>query len=169
VVATVWQFGSEDPGNAEALEQIQQWWARLDGKPVTWQQRVGTGGAPAELDWETQGFDEQFAPIAPELKGITVFWSKAGDDARRDLTASRFELDRTRQALYITLKSKPDTIVRVGVPQPKYEKIDLTASVVTVIDGMLILRDRGQMLEVRAKLTPDQIGQLQADTASPDR
>ncbi|MGD1903101.1 MAG: hypothetical protein ACFB9N_12780 [Geitlerinemataceae cyanobacterium] len=161
--ATVWQFGSNDPSNVEALETIQQWWARLSGKSVTWQQRVGNGGAPAELDWETQGFDEQFALVAPELKGITVFWSKAGDDARRDLTASRFELDRTQQALFITLKSKPDTIVRVGVPQPKYEKLTLDPSVVTVVDGTLVLRDRGQMLEIRAKLAPEQLAQLQSD------
>jgi hypothetical protein len=163
MAALLWQFGSDDANNAEALAQVQQWWSRLDGKSVTWQQRVSQGGAPIELDWETQRFDEQFSIVNCELKGITVFWSKANDDRTRDMTASRFELDRTEQALYITPKSQPEVVVRVGVPQPKYESIALTASVVTVVGATLVIRDRGQMLEVRAALSPEQIAQLKAD------
>jgi hypothetical protein len=163
MAAVLWQFGSDDPSNAEALAQVQQWWSRLDGKAVTWQQRVSQGTAPIDLDWETQRFDEQFAIVAPELKGITVFWSKAGEELKRDLTASRLELDRTEQALYITPKTQPDVVVRVCVPQPKYEPISLTATVVTVVGETLVIRDRGQMLEVRASLSAAQIAQLKAD------
>ncbi|NJN61743.1 MAG: hypothetical protein HC795_09645 [Coleofasciculaceae cyanobacterium RL_1_1] len=163
MAAVLWQFGSDDPSNAEALAHVQQWWSRLDGKAVTWQQRVSQGAAPIDLDWETQRFDEQFAIVAPELKGITVFWSKAGEELKRDLTASRLELDRTEQALYITPKTQPDVVVRVCVPQPKYEPIALTASVVTVVGETLVIRDRGQMLEVRATLSAEQIAQLKAD------
>jgi hypothetical protein len=161
--AVLWQFGSDDPNNVEALAQVQQWWSRLEGKAVTWQQRVSQGVAPIELDWEAQRFDEQFAIVSAELKGITVFWSKAGEDLKRDMTASRLELDRTEQALYITPKSQPDVVVRVCVPQPKYESIALTASVVTVVGETLVIRDRGQMLEVRASLSAAQIAQLKAD------
>ncbi len=163
MAALLWQFGSDDPKNAEALAQVQQWWSRLDGKAVTWQQRVSQGAAPIDLDWETQRFDETFSIVSPELKGITVFWSKANEDQTRDLTASRLDLDRTEQALYITPKSKPDVVVRVCVPQPKYESIALTASVVTVVGETLVIRDRGQMLEVRASLSAEQIAQLKTD------
>lgn len=163
MAAVLWQFGSDDPSNAAALAQVQQWWSQLDGKTVTWQQRVNQGVAPIELGWETQRFDEQFAIVSAELKGITVFWSKAGEDLKRDMTASRLELDRTEQALYITPKSQPEVVVRVCVPQPKYESITLTASVVTVVGETLVIRDRGQMLEVRATLTATQIAQLKTD------
>ncbi|TAF50071.1 MAG: hypothetical protein EAZ61_13385, partial [Oscillatoriales cyanobacterium] len=138
---------------------------QLEGKTVTWQQRLCQGATPIELNWETQRFDEQFVIASPELKGITVFWSKAGETLRRDMTASRLELDRTEQVLYITPKSQPEVVVRVGVPQPKYESITLTASVVTVAGNTLVIRDRGQMLEVRASLSATQIAQLKADLA----
>lgn len=158
-----WQFGSDDPHNADALIQVQQWWSQLNGKSVTWQQRISQGTDPTLLNWETQRFDEQLTIAQPALKGITIFWSKANDTRLRDMTASRFVLDHTEQALYITPKSQPDVVVRVCVPQPKYESIALSASVVTVVGQTLVIRDRGQMLEVRASLSPTQIAQLKAD------
>jgi hypothetical protein len=36
----VWQSESKTPENAENFDRISQWWASLNGKEVTWVQRL---------------------------------------------------------------------------------------------------------------------------------
>ena len=77
-----WQYGSEHPENSANLDAIRQWWSKLSGKTVLWQQRIVPDGEEVgQLDWEPQRFDERFAIAEPELKGITVYWRKPEEEA----------------------------------------------------------------------------------------
>ncbi len=72
---TIWQQGSSNPENPNYLATIREWWENLNGKEITWRQRIiPQSGEVGELDWEPQRFDEVFAIANPAIRGITLYW-----------------------------------------------------------------------------------------------
>ena len=155
----VWEFAASNANNAKNLAIIQQWWQQLKGKTITWQQRIQDNSSLTDLDWETQRFDEKFVIQTPELKGITVFWSKP-DHPVRDITATRLELVPRQEALYLVPKSQSNVVIRVRIPQVKYDVIHVNVTDLLKVNQVLVLRDRTQLIEIRATLTPEQLKQL---------
>ena len=68
---TVWQQGSTNPENPNNFAIIQQWFASLNGKEITWRQRLIPPTANVrEIDWESQRFDELFLITNPEIRDL---------------------------------------------------------------------------------------------------
>nr|MBW4575506.1 hypothetical protein [Aphanothece sp. CMT-3BRIN-NPC111] len=64
----MWQQNSSNPENANNLATINQWWASLNGKEITWRQRlIPQSGDVNKLDWEPQRFDERFLISNPQI------------------------------------------------------------------------------------------------------
>lgn len=158
----VWQYGSSNAENSENFDTIRQWWSNLNGKEVTWRQRiVPPSGDVTELDWEPQRFDETFVISNPEIRGITLYWRKPGSPDERNTTVNKLQLDPVRQQLYFYPQSQSNLVMRVGVAAVQYNTVKLKAPEIIIEENnTLILRDGTQMLEVKVNLTPEQITQL---------
>jgi hypothetical protein len=161
----VWQFGSSNPDNASHFADISQWWTQLNGKEITWQQRLLPAlGAVGDLDWSPQRFDESFVVASPEARGITLYYKKAGATEERNSTPQKLELDALRQQLYIFPQSQQQVVIRVGLPQVTYQQFKLNQPQYTVAatgNGItLTFRDEGQRLDVQVGLSPEQAAQL---------
>ncbi|MEB3830942.1 hypothetical protein [Phormidium sp. CCY1219] len=156
-----WHYGSNNPENPDHFDTIRRWWSNLNGKEVTWRQRIiPASGEVTDLDWEPQRFDEQFVISNPEVRGITLYWRKPGTPDPRNTTVSKLELDRLRQELYIYPQSQPTLVIRVGVAAIQYKTVKLKEAEIVFEGNTLILRDRTQLLEVKTQLTSQQIGQF---------
>ncbi|EAW37803.1 hypothetical protein [Lyngbya sp. PCC 8106] len=157
-----WQYGSSNPENATDLETIRQWWADIEGQEITWQQRlIPENGDLSQINWESQKFDEVFLIVNPQLRGITLYWSKPKSDQERSITASKLELDPLRQQLYVFSQSQTNIVIRVEFPQVKYRILDLKNPEIAVgKSGTILLRDPEQLLEVKVSLTPEKLEQL---------
>jgi hypothetical protein len=161
----IWHAGGNNPENPSYLDEIRRWWQQLRDRKVFWQQRMlPEGGHPQELDWQPQRFDEVFAIQNPDLRGITLYWQKTDASPERNLTPSKLELDRLASCLYVYPKSQAQVVLRIGIPQVRYESIELSAAEFSyVADGnppMLIIRDPQQQVEVKVKLSGDRLAQL---------
>ncbi|MDY6939286.1 MAG: hypothetical protein SWY16_16670 [Cyanobacteriota bacterium] len=161
----VWQYGSSNPDNGNYLDEIRLWWADLNEKEISWQQRIlSPSGDVSELDWEPQRFDEVFTVEAPEIRGITLYWCKSGAEEERNITAGTLALDRLHSCLYIYPKSQQQVVLRVKPQQVTYRTLDLYDPKISYLtdsdDARLILRDDLQQVEVRVTLTPNAIEQL---------
>lgn len=155
-----WQFGVNDPSNANALAQIKQWWAGLNEQEVVWQQRMlGATQDLGQLDWSSQRFDERFYIRKPEMRGITLYWQKSNDAEERNTTPQKLELDTLTQKLLIFPQSQPGLVIQVGTVQVSYQTIKLNDPEIThsIAQGKLILnlRDSDQKLEVQATLSAE--------------
>ncbi len=161
----IWQYGSSNPENATAAETIRQWWAGLSSEAVNWQQRLlPEDGDLSRVNWETQKFDEVFEITNPQLRGITLYWYKPDSDQERSLTPSKLELDRLRQQLYIFPQSQPGVVVRVEFPKVQYQMIELNNPDIAVSKtGVMLLRDNQNLIEVKVKLTPENLANLKSN------
>jgi hypothetical protein len=171
-MTTVWQFGGTSTENANNFATISQWWASLNGKEITWRQRLIPQTAEVhELDWEPQRFDEKFALVNPEIRGITLYWSKPDSQQARSTTPHKLELDNLRQQLYIFPQSQKEIVIRVGLPEVIYQTIELKNPQWRSSTGdnsyKLILRDEAQQLEIKVALSPENLNQLKR-TLPPD-
>ncbi len=151
---TIWQAGQADADNINALAAVQQWWSRLQGQKILWQQRLLEGTTSADqLNWDRQRFDEDLQLDSSELRGVTLFWRKAGETQERNLTASKLELDPIHQQLNIYSQAQANLVVRVSIPQLKLQMVKLVdpAFQVQAQEGqhILIARDVTQGLEVQ--------------------
>lgn len=158
-----WQYGSSDPENADHFATISQWWASLDGKEIIWRQRlVAPTGNASELNWETQRFDEKFVVTQPQIRGITLYWSKPDLPQERSMTPHKLELDSLHQQLYIFPQSQKEVVIQVAVPQVAYQKIQLSnpQSQYDSTGQNLVFRDDSQKLEVKISLSPEALAQL---------
>lgn len=167
----VWQQGSSNPENANSFATIRQWWTGLNGKEITWRQRlISPTGEIGDLDWEPQRFDESFPLSTPEIRGITLYWRKPDAQDERNTTVHRLELDQLRQQLYIFPQSQKGVVIRVGVPQVIYQQVRLSNpqwAVSTVgNNSILTLRDESQRLEIQVTLSPENLGQLKQQLSS---
>ncbi|MBE9042001.1 hypothetical protein IQ235_14560 [Oscillatoriales cyanobacterium LEGE 11467] len=161
----VWQYGSSHPDSGNYLDEIRQWWADLDDREISWQQRIlPPSGDVGELDWEPQRFDEVFAIQAPEIRGIALYWSKSDADEQRNITAGKLDLDLLHSALYIYPKSQPQVVLRVKPQQVTYRTLELhEPNIAYFANGdrsQLIFRDELREIEVRVDLTSEAIDRL---------
>lgn len=164
-VKTVWQQDSSNPDNAKNFATISQWWMGLNGKEITWRQRLlPPSGNASELNWEPQRFDEVFLVSSPEVRGITLYWRKPDAKDERNTTPHKLELDHLQQQLYIYPQSQREVVIRVGLPQAVYQLIKIAnpqwAMASSGDQRVLILRDESQKLEIQVSLHPDSLVQL---------
>jgi hypothetical protein len=165
---TVWQQGSSNPENANNFATISQWWASLNGKEITWKQRlIPPSGDVSQLDWEPQRFDERFLISNPQIRGITLYWHKPDLQQERNTTPHKLELDTLQQQLYIYPQSQKEVVLRVGLPEIIYQKLEMQNPQVQLTpvgeNYILTLRDAQQQLEVKVKLSPGNIDKLKQD------
>lgn len=161
----VWQLGSSNPENATNLATISQWWSNLNGKEITWRQRMlPQSGSIEDLDWEPQRFDELFVINQPELRGTTLYWSKPDAPQERNTTVEKLELDTLRQQLYAYPQSQKGLVLRIAIPQIVYQKLDFTNPQIQVVSSgsacLVSFRDDVQKIEVRIALGADQANLL---------
>jgi hypothetical protein len=162
---TIWQQGSDSPENGQNFAIIQQWWANLNDQKIAWRQRIiPETGDVTELDWEPQRFDEVFKLQAPQIRGITLYWRKADSQQERSTTPRKLELDTHSQQLYIYPQSQKELVIRVGIPEIIYQKIEIKnpqwQSSRAGENYILTLQDNQKQLEVKLTLTPDNLNQL---------
>lgn len=160
---TVWQYGSNNSDNADNLEAIREWWGNLKGIKVDWQQRLLPQDAnPHQLNWEPQKFDETFAIVNPEMRGITLYWYKPDSTDERNMTPAKLELDTRHQQLYIYPQSQQQVVVRVTIPEVRYETVEIHDPHIAVgKNGLLLLfRDKEQLLDIKITLSPEKLQQL---------
>jgi len=160
----VWQDGSNNPDNATHLDTIRQWWASLQGQEIHWQQRLfPTDGNLSGLDWQPQRFDETFGINNPEIRGITVYFFKPKDPQERNITPHKLELDAEQKRLYIFPQSQQQVVIRVECYQPPYQIIELNDPDLAVgKNGMILLRDHQQLIEVKINLSSDRLKLLKS-------
>ena len=164
-----WQQNSNNPDNADNLAAIAQWWHNLDGKEISWQQRLITSTDQVEeINWEVQKFDEKFLIQNTQLRGITIYWRKSNAKDERNITARKFELDLIKQKLYIYPQSQEQVVICVGPPQVVYQIIELNNPQIigkAVGDNyLLLLRDIEQKLDVKINLNSQKLEELLAIT-----
>jgi hypothetical protein len=162
---TGWQQGSNNSDNATNFASISQWWAGLNGKEITWRQRlIPASGNVDDLDWEPQRFDETFLATTPEIRGITLYWRKPDSKDERSTTPVKLELDNLRQHLYIFPQSQKEVVIRVGLPQVVYQQVKISnpqfALSKTENQSVLVVRDESQRLELQISLSSENLAQL---------
>jgi len=164
-LTTVWEQGTNNPENVDNFAIIKQWFANLNGQEITWKQRLLTPTADVrEIDWETQRFDEKFVISNPEIRGLTLYWSKLDSPQERNTTPEKLELDTLKQQLYVYLQSQKDVVIRIALPSIVYQTIQMINPQLECHkkgdNFVLILRDPRQQIEVKVGLTPENIGLL---------
>ena len=160
----IWQQNSGDPNNQENMDAIAQWWSQLAGTEIVWQQRLlPPSGEVEDLDWQPQKFDEKLILGAPQVKGITLYWRNKGID-ERNITPDKLELNLAKQRLYIFPQSQSQVVISVSVPVAVYQKINLLepqiAATIKGDQGIILLRDETEKLEIKVTLNEIQISQL---------
>ena len=156
----IWQQGSGKPENLDNLALISQWWQSLANKEVIFAQRlIPQTGEVEELNWEKQRFDEVVELKNPDIRGITLYWSKIDSPQERNTTPHQLVLDTRYQHLYIFPQSQKQLVIRVALPQVVYETIELTNPQIefSSVKGnyLLTLRDAQQQIEVKATLNSE--------------
>ena len=123
---TVWQSGSTNPENADSLDNISQWWGNLNGKEISWVERlIPQIGGISEIHWHPQRFDETFVIINPEIREDTLYWYKRGSPVQRNNTVQKLELDNLLQQLYIYPQLESEMVICIGFPEIKYQTLEL--------------------------------------------
>jgi hypothetical protein len=161
----IWQQNSSQPDNGDNLKAIARWWWSLAGKEVAWQQRlIPPSGNLAELDWQPQKFDEKLVLETPQVRGITLYWRNHKTTDERNITPSKLDLDITKQILYIFPQSQSQVVISVSLPVTIYQKLNLIdpqiAATIKDGQGIILLRDETEKLEVKVTLNQSQIDRL---------
>ncbi|WP_416676413.1 hypothetical protein [Egbenema bharatensis] len=164
-VRTAWQQGSNHPENASNFARISQWWTELNGKEVTWRQRLlPPSGQVADLNWEPQRFDEVFLISQPSVRGITLYWHKPNSQDERNTTVHKLELDHLQQQLYIYPQAQQAIVIQVGLPQVTYQRVTLKQPKwsTQTLKGqqVLVLQDETQRLEIHVPLDAESLALL---------
>ena len=161
----IWQQNSNDINNADNLKAIAGWWSSLAGKEVVWQQRLISGSQDLQdIDWQPQKFDEKLILQTPQLKGITLYWRSDKVKDERNITPNKLQLNTAQQRLYIFPQSQSQVVISISLPEIVYQKLDLSdpqiAATVKNNQGVVLLRDEGQKLEIKLTLSQGKINQL---------
>ncbi|MBD2481519.1 hypothetical protein [Planktothrix sp. FACHB-1365] len=167
-MTTLWQYGSSNPDNATHLDTIRQWWVSLQDQEIHWQQRLlPTDGDLIHLDWEPQKFDEIFTIKTPQVRGATLYWFKPEQPQERSITPHKLELDLQQKRLYIFPESQQQIVIRVERYKLPYQLIELTDPDLAVgKNGMILLRDHQQLIEVKINLSLDRLKLLKSKLSS---
>jgi hypothetical protein len=169
----IWQQNSSQSDNGDNLKEIAVWWSALAGKEVAWQQRlIPPSSNLDELDWQPQKFDEQLVLATPQVRGITLYWRNNQVTDERNITPSKLELDTTKQRLYVFPQSQSQVVISVSLPVTVYQKLNLLnpqiAATIKNDQGIILLRDETEKLEVKVTLSQAQINQLIAQLKTAD-
>ncbi len=162
---TVWQQGSSNPENAANFAKISAWWASLNGKEVTWRQRIVPDVAPPEgAMWDPpQRYDDHFVIASPQIRGITLFWATSEKPEEKSTTPSKLELHGDSK-LYVYLQSQKDVVIQVALPEVIYEVVSLTNPQIQCIAAgagcIVVFKDEKALLETRIALTSEALTQL---------
>lgn len=156
-----WQAKTENPDNLSNLQLITQWWANLDATPVKLAQRlIPDSGNLDEINWETQRFDEEFTLYSPQLRGITLYGKKQGEEKEFGYTPHKLELDTDFQQLDIYLQSQSHLIIRFTINTIQYPTISLSeVEIVSNPSGknhVILLRNHEQKIDITFSLNPHQ-------------
>ncbi|MBE9127708.1 MULTISPECIES: hypothetical protein [unclassified Coleofasciculus] len=156
----IWQPNSDNPENSNNFAKINKFWTSLNDRKIAWQQRlIPASENTSEINWEPQRFDEVCKLQNPQLRGITLYWRKPDSEEERSTTPHKLELDIQQLQLYIYPQSQKNLVIRVGIPETVYQKIELAnpqwESSKAGENHILILRDKQQQIEVRVMLSPD--------------
>ena len=167
----IWQQGTNQSNQPEALATIGQWWASLNGKEVSFAQRViPESGDIQQIDWDRQKLDENFVIANPQLRGITLFWYKQNLEQERSLTPDTLELNQENQELYIYPQSQPQVVIRVALPGVNYQQIELQNPLIVGKqvgeNCVLLVRDKQQQLDVKIILSNELWAQLRSSLPS---
>lgn len=158
----VWESGSNDPENAEILDRIGEWWANLNGKEITWVERlIPQIGGQSEIHWHPQRFDETFVIVNPELRSDTLYWYKPDSPVERNTTVQKLELDNLQQQLYVYPLLESELIIRIGIPAVKYQTLDLNNPEIALGENnILLLWDADRELEIKIALSGENFAKL---------
>lgn len=161
----IWQQNSSQPDNGDNLKAIANWWSELAGKEVAWQQRlIPASGNLEDLDWQPQKFDDKFVLEAPQVRGITLYWRNHQVTDERNITPNKLHLDTTKQRLYVFPQSQSQVVISVSLPVTVYQQLNLVnpqiAASIKNGQGIILLRDDTEKLEVKVALSQSQINQL---------
>lgn len=156
-----WQIKAENPDNLTNLQLISQWWSNLADKPVKLAQRlIPDSGNPDDINWETQRFDEEFTLNSPQLRGITLYGKKKGEEKEFGYTPHKIELDTNFHQLDIYLQSQSNLIIRFTTNIAQYPTISLSeVEIVSNPSGknhIILLRNHEQKMEITFSLNPNQ-------------
>ena len=159
---TVWQSGSADRENADNLDNISQWWRNLNGKEISWVERlIPQIGGLSEIHWHPQRFDETFVIVNPQIREDTLYWYKRGSPVQRHNTVQKLELDNLQQHLYIYPQLESELVIRIGSTQVKYQTLELNNPEIALgEDNMLLLWDADQELEIKINFSTENIAKL---------
>lgn len=164
-----WQQGADQhqSENAKNLAIISQWWNNLQGKEISFAQRMlPESGDINQIHWETQRFDEEFVIENPQLRGITLYWQKPGLAQQRSITPDTLDLILANQELYIYPQSQSQVVIRVARSEVIYQKIELQNPLIVgnaIGENLvLLMRDKQQQLDIKITLTPQSLAQLRA-------
>ncbi|MEG4090480.1 hypothetical protein [Microcoleus sp. Pol12B4] len=148
---TVWQSGSSHPENADNLHNISEWWGNLNGKEISWVERlIPQIGGLSEIHWHPQRFDETFVIVNPEIREETLYWYKPDSPVQRNNTVDKLELDNLQQQLYIYPQLEAELVIRVGISEVKYQTLELNNPEIALgEDNMLLLWESDQELEIK--------------------
>lgn len=161
----IWQQNSSESNNSENLSAIAQWWSNLANQEIAWQQRlIPPSGNLQDIDWQPQKFDEKFILSNPQLKGITIFWRNNQATAERNITASKLQLNLTKQQLYIFPQSQSQVVISIKLPETIYQKLNLNNPQIAATfkngNGIILLRGESEKLEIKLTLDEDKLNQL---------
>ncbi|MFB2875922.1 hypothetical protein [Floridanema aerugineum] len=164
----IWEQGSNNPENADNFAIIKLWFTNLNGKEITWKQRlIPPDSDLRKIEWEAQRFDEKFIIFNSDIRGITLYWQKPDSPQERNTTPSKLELDTLKQQLYIYPQSQKDVVIQLSLPEIVYQKFQMINPQIEVSrlgeNYVLILRDDKQQLEVKVALTPAKIYELKQE------
>ncbi|MBD1883952.1 hypothetical protein [Microcoleus vaginatus] len=159
---TVWQSGSSHPENADNLHNISEWWGNLNGKEISWVERlIPQIGGLSEIHWHPQRFDETFVIVNPEIREQTLYWYTPDSPLQRHNTVDKLELDNLQQQLYIYPHLESELVIRVGIPEVKYQTLELNNPEIALReDNMLLLWESDQELEIKIYFSHENIAKL---------
>lgn len=159
---TVWQSGSNDPENGDKFDRISQWWGNLNGKEISWVERlIPQIGGLSEIHWHPQRFDETFVMVNPEIREDTLYWYTPDSPVQRNNTVDKLELDNVQQQLYIYPQLESELVICIGIPEVKYQTLELNNPEVALgEDNILLLWAADRELEIKISLSPENIAKL---------
>lgn len=161
----IWQQNSTDLSNVDHLQAIAQWWSNLAGKEIAWQQRLLSFDQNLDqIDWQPQKFDERFVLHDSEIRGITIFWRNQTNGEERNITPSQMLFNLTLQQLLVFPQSQSQVVIKIKLPGVIYQKLDLIdpqiAATVKNDQGVILLRDEAERLEIKVTLSKAKLNQL---------
>lgn len=158
----VWESGSTNPENADNLDRISQWWRNLNGKEISWVERlISQIGGMSEIHWHPQRFDETFVIVNPEIREDTLYWYKLDFPVERNNTVQKLELDNLQQQLYLYPQLESELVIRIGIPEVKYQTLELNNPEIALgEDNILLMWEAEQELEIKISLSPENIAKL---------